>query len=130
MRSLLVIAAGVLALCACSSLTVVDKAPDRKTVSSILAKEFACKDKPGEDPCDPALQPAEVRLSALDCEPLALRSGFRESAHTRCVFAGEIVRVNGARDALPVAAGDFSLVDLTPGAYRPTREWMLGALER
>lgn len=130
MRSPLVIAAGLLALGACASLTVVDKAPDRKTVSGILAKEFACKEKPGEDPCDPALQPAEIRLTELDCESLPLRSGFRESAHARCVFAGEIVRVNGARDALPVAAGDFSLIDLTPGAYRPTREWALGKLEQ
>lgn len=130
MRSLLVITAGLFALGACASLNVVDKAPDRKTVSAILVNALACKDKPGEDPCDPALQPAEVRLAELDCESLPLRSGFRESAHARCVFAGEIVRVNGARDALPVAAGDFSLVDLTPGAYRPTREWTLGKLEQ
>ncbi len=96
----------------------------------MLVKALACTDKPGEEPCDPALQPAQVRLTSLNCESLPLRSGFREAAHARCVFAGELVRVNGARDALKVLAGDFSLVDLTPGTYRPTREWSLGKLEQ
>lgn len=130
MRPLLVISAGSFLLGACASLNVVDKAPDRKTVSGILVKALACKDKPGEDPCDPALQPAEIRLDALECQSLPLRSGFRESAHARCVWEGEIVRINGARDALSALAGDFSLIDLTPGSYRPTREWTLGKLEQ
>ncbi len=114
----------------CSSLGVVDKAPGRQTVSAILVRALACVDKPGEDPCDPALQPAEVRLSALECQSLPLRSGFREAAHARCEWAGELVRVNGERAALPARAGDFSLIDLTPGSYRPTREWSLGKLEQ
>lgn len=129
MRFVLVIAAGFFLLGACASLNVVDKAPDRKIVSGILVKALACKAKPGEDPCDPALQPAEIRLAALDCQSLPLRSGFREAAHARCSWTGEIVRANGARDALSVLAGDFSLIDLTPGSYRPTREWTLGTLE-
>lgn len=130
MRALLVISASLFALAGCASLTVVDKAPDRKAVSGILVKALACKEKPGGDPCDPALQPAEVRLAAFECQSLPLRSGFREAAHARCEWTGEIVRVNGARESLPVAAGDFSLVDLTPGSYRPTREWTLGKLEQ
>jgi len=130
MRALLVFSAGLLTLGACASLTVVDKSPDRKVVAAILVKALACKDKPGEDPCDPALQPAEIRLAELDCAPLPLRSGFREAAHARCEWTGELVRVNGAREALSVAAGDFSLVDLTPGSYRPTREWVLAKLEQ
>ncbi len=130
MRALLVMSAGLISLSACASLTVVDKAPDRKIVSAILVKALACKEKPGDKPCDPALQPAEIRLAGLECDPLPLRSGFREAAHARCEWTGEIVRVNGARETLSVGAGDFSLVDLTPGSYRPTREWILGELDR
>lgn len=129
-RTLSVLSAGLLTLGACASLSIVDKAPDRKTVSDILVKALACRDKPGEEPCDAALQPAEVRLAALDCTPLPLRSGFREAAHARCEWTGDLIRVNGAREALAVIAGDFSLVDLTPGSYRPTREWSLGVLEQ
>src|SRR3990167_7950317 len=79
-RTLSVLSAGLLTLGACASLSIVDKAPDRKTVSDILVKALACRDKPGEEPCDAALQPAEVLLAALDCTPLPLRSGFREAA--------------------------------------------------
>ncbi|MEK7264796.1 MAG: hypothetical protein AAB227_01735 [Pseudomonadota bacterium] len=130
MRALLVITAGFIALGGCASLSVVDKAPDRKAVSGILVKALACKAKPGEEPCDPALQPAEIRLAGLSCVSLPLRSGLREAAHARCEWAGEIVRVNGAREALAPGAGDFSLVDLTPGSYRPLREWTLGKIEQ
>lgn len=129
-RTLLVLSASLFALSACASLSVVDKTPDRKAVAGILVKALACRDKPGQEPCDPELQPAEIRLAGLDCDPLPLRSGFREAAHARCAWTGEIVRVNGAHEALSVVAGDFSLIDLTPGSYRPTREWTLGTLEK
>lgn len=130
MRALLVLSAGLMTLGACASLTVVDKTPERKTVAAILVKALACVDKPGEDPCDPALQPAEIRLAELDCASLPLRSGFREAAHARCEWTGDIIRVNGVREILSAGAGDFSLVDLTPGAYRPAREWVLAKLEQ
>lgn len=118
------------ALGACASLGTVNKAPGRQSVEAMLVGALACKDKPGEDPCDPALQPAKVRLTELDCAPLPLRSAYRETAHARCRWAGDLVRVNGAVEPLKILEGDFSLIDLTPGAYRPTREWSLGKLDQ
>jgi len=89
MRALLVLSAGLMTLGACASLTVVDKTPERKTVAAILVKALACVEKPGEDPCDPALQPAEIRLAEFDCASLPLRSGFREAAHARCEWTAK-----------------------------------------
>lgn len=125
---LLMFAAAMLS--ACASLGAIDKAPDRQLVEAMLVGALACKDKPGEDPCDPALQPARVRLTELDCAALPLRSAYRETAHAACRWAGDLVRVNGSVEPLTTVKGDFSLIDITPGTYRPTREWSLGKLEQ
>ncbi len=131
MRSLALIIAGASALIAgCQSLSVVDKTPNRETVSAILVAALACRETTDPESgelikCDPAAQPRSVRLTKLDCEALPLRSSRREAAHASCAWIGELVRVNGAREALAATSGEFSLVDLTPGTYRPTREWTI-----
>lgn len=117
--------AGAAALGGCASLTTVDKTPDRKTAAALLAAAFTCREAPDKDPCDPGEQPANVRLTRLDCEALPLRSGVREAARARCGYEGEVRRVNGRVDPLAPAQADFSLVELTPGLYIPTREWAL-----
>lgn len=135
MRAFALPAVAVLSLGACQSLTVVDKTPGRKAVSEILVGALQCRETKDEatneaagetTKCDPALQPTEVRLSSLDCDALPLRSAVAERAHARCEWTGEMVRANGERAALEKTAGEFSLINLTPGAYRPTEEWQLG----
>lgn len=125
MRRPLVIMAGVLASASCASLTVVDKKPDRETVEILLAGALKCRDVEGAELCKTEEQPKEIRLAALDCVALPLRSTRRESAHARCAYEGEIIRVNGVRETLARAESEFSLINLTPGLYRPTREWTI-----
>ncbi len=125
MRAVFAIAStGFIAL-GCTSLTVVDKTPKKETVAEILLDEFTCREVAGAEPCDPAEQPKEIRLTSLDCRALPLRSGVREDAHARCVYSGEIIRANGRKDPLGPAESGFSLIDYTPGVYIPTREWSL-----
>lgn len=114
----------------CQSLTVVDKTPDRKTVSAILVKALACRETTNPETgeivkCDTALQPASVTISSLDCEALPLRSARNEEAHAACDWTGSLTRANGAVEPLSATGGVFSLLDLTPGSYRPTLEWSL-----
>ena len=131
MRALAFIAAGLAAaISACSSINVVGKTPDKREVSEIIVAELHCRET--ADPatgktiaCDPALQPERVNLESLDCKALPLRSAVAEQAHARCDFVGEVTRVNGVREALAPTSGEFSLVNLTPGAYRPLNEWRL-----
>ena len=78
---------------------------------------------PQQKKCDPAAQPAKIELTALQCEARPLRPGVAEAAYARCEWAGSLIRVDGARAPLPVNEGDFSLLNLTPGAYRPLYEW-------
>lgn len=118
------------AIAGCQSLSTVDKKPGREVVSAILVKALACKEVDGEEPkCKAEEQPAAVRLTALDCVALPLRSAVREQAHARCAWEGRIVQANGAETDIVRKAGEFSLIELTPGAYRPTREWILDRLE-
>lgn len=129
MRALAILFAG-LAIGACASLTVVDKTPDKSDVAAILAQALACTDKPGEEPkCDAEKQPASVKIATLDCVALPLRSAVREAAHARCEWTGAVTRVDGVVEALLKTSGEFSLVDLTPGVYRPTRDWTLDKLD-
>ncbi|MCB2096719.1 MAG: hypothetical protein AB7F91_03290 [Parvularculaceae bacterium] len=125
----LVIATGLLASVSCASLDTVDKKPNRETISVLLVDALTCRQVAGGDPCDEGEQPKEVRLSDFDCVALPLRSARREDAHAQCVYAGEVIRVNGRREALPVSRGEFSLIDLTPGQYLPTRQWSLDKAE-
>jgi hypothetical protein len=114
----------------CQSLTTVGKTPDRDAVSAILVRALACKDADGEEPkCKAEEQPARVRLTALDCVALPLRSAVREQAHARCEWEGKIIQANGVEVETPKKTAEFSLIDLTPGAYRPTREWAIERLE-
>lgn len=131
MRAFAIPAVVALALGACQSLTIVDKTPGRKAVAEILVAALQCRETTDEATgetvkCDPAMQPKEVSLASLDCEALPLRSAVAERAHARCEWTGDMIRTNGERAALPKTAGEFSLVNLTPGAYRPTDEWRLG----
>ena len=57
------------------------------------------------------------------------RTALAVQGPLRCVYSGEIIRANGRREALPVSQGEFSLVDLTPGQYIPTRQWSLDKAE-
>lgn len=109
----------------CASLTVVDKKPGRDTVAQLIIDDYRCVDASGDDQCDPGEQPARIDISSLDCEALPLRTGVREAAHARCAFTGEIQRVGGRIDALPLSERDFSLAELTPGARVPERAWTL-----
>lgn len=114
----------------CQSLATVDKTPGRDVVSTILVKALACKDVDGEEPkCKPEEQPARVRLSTFDCVALPLRSAVREQAHARCEWEGKIIQANGVEIDTPRNTAEFSLIDLTPGAYRPTREWTIDKFE-
>lgn len=114
----------------CQSLTTVEKTPDRDVVAAILVRALACKDADGEEPkCKAEEQPSRVRLTALDCVALPLRSAVREQAHARCEWEGEITQANGVMIETPRKSADFSLIDLTPGAYRPLREWVIDKLE-
>lgn len=126
MRALLVIGAGVLAISGCASLTTVDKTPDRKTVEALLLADLACEETEGEEAkCRPEKQPTKVRLSEIDCKALPLRSGVREAAHAVCALEGEVRRADGTLEALERTTREFSLIDLTPGAYAPTRDWTI-----
>lgn len=111
---------------ACASLGGIEQAPDRKTAAALLVEALTCQSSDPQKPCDPALQPKEVRFSEFDCEKLPLRSGVNEAAHAVCGFAGEVVRVNGVVEPLAETAREFSLIDLTPGMRVPKRKWTLG----
>jgi hypothetical protein len=115
-------ASGLL-LAGCASLGAVDKTPDRDTVAELLRDDLACRETP-EKPCADGDQITDIALTSLRCEEAPLRSGIREAAHARCAFAGEIVRADGRRERFDDRR-DFSLVDLTPGAYRPQRMWTI-----
>ncbi|HNS85861.1 MAG TPA: hypothetical protein PKH09_03090 [Parvularculaceae bacterium] len=125
MRLLLVIMAGALLSVSCASLDTVDKKPDRQTVARLLVDELTCKEVEGDDPCEEGEQPREIRFTELECVALPLRSERREDAHAECAIEGEIIRANGRRDPLQRMQRDFSLIDLTPGQYLPTRAWSI-----
>ena len=119
----LMLAAVVLAA-GCASLDTVNKTPNRDIVADLLVDDFVCRDT-AEKKCDPGEQPKDVTLSSLDCEALPLRAETRERAHAVCVFAGEIVRVNGATAPFASMTREFSLIELTPGVRVPEKAWTL-----
>ncbi|NWG91807.1 MAG: hypothetical protein HXY21_04780 [Parvularculaceae bacterium] len=109
---------------ACASLETVHKTPGRDIVAALLVVDLQCRDT-AEKKCDPAEQPKEIRISAIDCEALPLRPATRERAHAACAFSGEIVRVNGTASPLLETVREFSLVELTPGVRVPEKAWTL-----
>lgn len=111
----------------CASLETVNKTPDRDTVAELLVAAFVCRDT-AEKKCDPQLQPRRVTLTAVDCQALPLRPVTRESAHARCVAAGEVVRIDGTAAPFAPMTREFSLIDLTPGVRVPERAWTLAPI--
>ncbi|MEZ5921902.1 MAG: hypothetical protein R3C60_11185 [Parvularculaceae bacterium] len=149
-RYLFLFVTGAFLAAGCQSITVVNKKPGREDVADLLRRSLTCEDDaPAVDPlaealsldddadardasddsaqdekkCDPSAQPVKIELTALQCEARPLRPGVAEAAYARCEWAGSIIRADGARAPLPVNEGDFSLLNLTPGAYRPLYEW-------
>ena len=113
-------------LSACVTLGGIDQSPDRSVVANLLRSDLACREKEGDEAkCDPAEQPKEIRLTALNCDGLPLRTAVREAAHARCAFDGEIVRASGRTDPLPAGSREFSLIELTPGSRLPERVWTI-----
>lgn len=118
-------AAAVFLLPACTTLGGVEQSPDRQTAAELIREDLECRDVPGAEPCDPGAQPHKVELTDFDCESLPLRSAVRETARSRCTFSGEVIRVNGEREPLAAVEREFSLLELTPGARVPKREWAI-----
>lgn len=111
----------------CASLDTVNKTPDKGIAASLLVDDLQCRDT-AEKKCAPGEQPKAVKFSAFDCQALPLRPETRESAHARCVFSGEIVRVDGTAIPLGQRERQFSLIELTPGVRVPQRAWTLAPL--
>ncbi|MFZ5618079.1 MAG: hypothetical protein ACOZAA_12260 [Pseudomonadota bacterium] len=117
--------AALFLLPACATLGGVENAPDRKTAAELIRQDLECRDVAGAEHCDPGAQPHAVELADFDCESLPLRSAIRERARALCVYSGVLVRVNGAREPISSGEREFSLLELTPGARVPKREWAI-----
>lgn len=119
------VVAALFLLPACATLGGVENAPDQKIAAELIRQDLECRDTPGAEPCDPAAQPASVEFADFGCQSLPLRSAIRERARALCTFSGVLVRANGAKEPLAVHEREFSLLELTPGARVPTREWAI-----